>query len=842
MKKIFMVSLIIFAMMFILASCNKVIFETPPHEHAWGEWYVTKEATCTEDGEREKCCDTCYESVTETIPAPGTHDSENNLCRICGEYVYSQGLAYNGYGEITGIGTCTDSVVVIPSVIVDEYGDIEIVKIGEGAFKDCDFIQQVVLGDNVAAIGNSAFSGCDSLVSVYVPNSVAVIESGAFSGCYRLAEVINSSWLNIKEGSEDHGGIAKYAFDVRGVNKNDVNAKKSRIVNQNGFLFYPKSNDDYPYNKNNNCLLGYCGEETGVVLPKSFVGQQGYGETYIINDYAFYENDFIKSVVIPNSVTEIGTAAFRGCNSLKSVKIGEGVKRIHEDAFAYSGITNVVIPNSVTEIGRDAFSGCNSLKSVKIGEGVKSISESAFAFSGITSITIPENVEAIDYHAFYGCDGLVEVINKSSLGIKVGSTDHGYIGYYAKEVHNGESKLVNQDGFIFYHFEGNNYLMSYSGEETELVLPDTYNGQSYEIYNSAFWGCNSIVSVKIVGGVTGIGENAFYGCSSLQSVEIGDSVTSIGDWAFYECTSLTSVEIGDSVTSIGNWAFYECTSLTSVEIGDSVTSIGYGAFYDCSSLTSIEIGDSVTIIDDVAFGGCSSLMSITLPANLVEIVDGAFWNCINLMEVVNNSSLAIEVGSSSYGGVAEYAIDVHSGESRFVNQDDCLFYSADNFVYLIKYTGDATQIVLPDTYNGLNYGIYDKAFMNCDKIVSITLGKGVTSIGEFAFYGCSSLQSVEIGDSVISIGGAAFYECSSLQTVKIGDSVTSIGGSVFSYCSSLASIVIPGSVTSIGYGAFYRCESLTDVYYGGTRDDWNRTLEDDSEESYDFTVHYNYYG
>ena len=136
---------------------------------------------------------------------------------------------------------------------------------------------------------------------------------------------------------------------------------------------------------------------------------------------------------------------------------------------------------------------------------------------------------------------MVEVINHSSLNIVAGDSSFGYVGYYAKEVHTGTSKIVNKHNFLFYTFKGVNYLLGYVGVHnvTSLVLPNDYNGESYEIYNYAF-----------------------YNCRSLTSVEIGDSVTSIGDRAFLGCTSLTSVVIPDSVTSIGNWAFSGCTSLT----------------------------------------------------------------------------------------------------------------------------------------------------------------------------------------------------------------------------------------------------------------------------------------
>ena len=414
-----------------------------------------------------------------------------------------------------------------------------------------------------------------------------------------------------------------------------------------------------------------------------------------IGDYAFSYCTSLTSVTIPNSVTSIGSYAFRGCTSLTSVTIG----------------------NSVTSIGDDAFAYCISLTSVTIGNSVKSIGREAFAYCiGLTSVTIPNSVTSIGEDAFYNCYKLVEVIDLSSLNITAGSSSNGYVGYYAIEVHKGESKIVNYNDYLFYTYDGVNYLFGYVGEDTALVLPESYKGENYKIYNYAF-----------------------YGCTSLTSVTIPDSVTSIGEWAFYNCDSLTSMTIPDSVTSIGSFAFS---------------------------------------------------------------------GCHKLVEVIDLSSLKITAGSS-YGYVGYYAKEVHKGESKIVNYNDYLFYTYDGVNYLLGYVGKDTALVLPESYKGENYEIYNYAFAYCTSLKSVTIPNSVTSIGDDAFYSCTCLTSVTIGNSVTSIGEEAFCFCSSLTSVTIPDSVTSIGNWAFSACTSLTSVTIPDSVTSIGDWAFYYCTSLT---------------------------------
>ena len=73
-------------------------------------------------------------------------------------------------------------------------------------------------------------------------------------------------------------------------------------------------------------------------------------------------------------------------------------------------------------------------------------------------------------------------------------------------------------------------------------------------------------------------------------------------------------------------------------------------------------------------------------------------------------------------------------------------------------------------------------------MTSVTIGNGVTEIGDFTFCNCSALTSVTIGNGVTEIGGYAFYGCSALTSVTIPDSVNGIGGNAFQYCSALTSV------------------------------------------------------
>ena len=120
----------------------------------------------------------------------------------------------------------------------------------------------------------------------------------------------------------------------------------------------------------------------------------------------------IKSVVIEDGVTRIGSCAFMNCSSLTDVNIPNSVKSIGSDAFyACSSLKKINIPNSVTSIGANAFFECTSLVEVNIQDGIVTIAESAFAnCSSLAHVNIPNSVTSIGEDAFISCTSLTEII------------------------------------------------------------------------------------------------------------------------------------------------------------------------------------------------------------------------------------------------------------------------------------------------------------------------------------------------------------------------------------------------------------------------------------------------
>lgn len=129
---------------------------------------------------------------------------------------------------------------------------------------------------------------------------------------------------------------------------------------------------------------------------------------------------------------------------------------------------------------------------------------------------------------------------------------------------------------------------------------------------------------------------------------------------------------------------------------------------------------------------------------------------------------------------------------------------------------EAKSIILKENVTSIK----SSAFVDFSNLTSIVIPNSVTAIGALAFQRCNRLTRITIPSSVTSIERLTFSYCSSLNYITIPGSITSIGDNAFAYCSNMNRIFIPNTVTSIGYGAFYKCDKLTDVYYGGSKSEW----------------------
>ena len=626
-----------------------------------------------------------------------------------------------------------------------------------------------IIPESVTTIGCSAFEGCSKLTSIDLPNNLAAIESFAFKNCTGLTSITIPQNLRV---------LGSYVFEG-------------------------------------------CSGLTSINIPNTIIST---------GDNLFRNCTGITSISLPGSIKKIGLRTFEGCINLATVTIEDGMESIGEYAFSgCSGITSISIPKSMKEIDNDSFYGCENLAEVHINsleawcnidfesnplsyaknlylngelvtelmipEGMEHIGYRTFeGCTSITSIIIPNSMTSIGGFAFYDCTNLRQVINLSDLNI-LQNKDNGYLGYYADWIINVDEII---DGYGFKTIDNTHYLVCYIGDDTDLVLPQDYNGESYQIGNGAFEDRTHITSIAIPNNITGIGRDAFRGCSSLTSITIPESVTSIGGNAFYYCDGLTQVTL--NCANIDGW-FSGNSSIKEIILGENVTSIGNAAFEGCSGLTSVTIPENVTSIGEKAFRHCEGITSITIPSSVTSIGNQAFAGCVELKEIIfedgaETLSLAHNSDEASIGPFYECPLEyVYLGRNLNINW---------GYNYFSPFQ-DANTIEIG---NGVTT-IADYTFRGCYNLTSITISEGITEIGYDAFEDCNELTQVTFDCANI---GSWFSGKSSIKEVILGENVKTIGDYAFSGCSGITSINIPEGVTSMGYGAFNECESLAAVH------------------------------
>jgi BspA type Leucine rich repeat region (6 copies)/MBG domain len=230
----------------------------------------------------------------------------------------------------------------------------------------------------------------------------------------------------------------------------------------------------------------------------------------IITSGAFKDCGGLASIVIPDSVREIGYSAFQNCGALTNASIPNSVQSIGQYAFSGSGITSISIPNGVPYIPRGMCGDCLYLTNVSIPSSATTIGIYAFGgCSNLPSVNIPFGVTQFEANAFHGC-----------------------------------------------------------GKLTNITIPSSFK----DFGTGAFVYCQRLTTLTIPNSVKSLGDYCFGWWDGLTSIVIPNTVTNIGIGAFYNCVNLTNITIPDSVEVIGQGAFRGCDKLKRIIVSNELKS------------------------------------------------------------------------------------------------------------------------------------------------------------------------------------------------------------------------------------------------------------------------------
>ena len=805
--------------------------------------------------------------------------------------------------------TSNDSNCIVEVEFDEEKGNIETLIAACSTTK---------IYEGIENIGAYAFVGCKNLISLFIPSTVTNITEGAFLDCPSL-ETIKVDPRNAKYTSGDDDlkynfilvphemkiiqgcknskipediqinptttkkliGISKYAFatcvDLKeiyipttvesleaGSFKNCTSLEKVTIANSkivfNGDVFEGcKGFKDITVPMH--LLAGFI-EKSKTVLENISLTT---GE--VIEDELFVGCVSLKSVTIPDSVSEIGVGAFRNCAKLVSVTISKNstLAIINHDAFngctAFEMIAiaketaNVadteeaeqkkvfVVPATVSVIGNYAFKGCAipNLAFAENGE-LKRIEYKVFAdCTALKSVSIPSYINSVDFDAFNGCANLTDASVPADFIRALSNAKNANGNPAVKTLEITSDSIIN----CYYIREMKNLSKLIISEDVETID------------NRSFEGCSNLAAIEVDE------NNAKYVSINGCLIEKDTGTLILGT---------TESIIPNSVKKIASYAF-ALSNVSEIVIPETVECIEKFAFSSCRKLADVTIESSATVIEDLAFDGSDAITNAVIPANAilyisqaslntVEITEGAipayaFKDCVPLNEVIVstdvtsvgenafigcNNIIAITAPASILKGFSELKLDklgINEFDERITKE------FIDNFK-------DITKLYMVASENAYDNMIANDAFDSCKGIIEanvptwiiskihtatikkLTVNSGNDLSGNYKF---PALEEVVFGKSITSINAKIFSDSTNLSsiTVEAGNAkytvdslclldgttvvlgalgftlpnnVTAIGDYAFAGRAGIETITLHEGIVSVGNNAFYGCGVL----------------------------------
>lgn len=754
-------------------------------------------------------------------------------------------IAVKFYGELDTLGNrafynCTSlTTVQMPSTIVN-FGEnvfnnctnlinVEFKEglstIGTNAFYNCTKLTSVTIPNSVTSIGDWAFANCRSLTSVIIGNGVTSIGTNAFYNCTSLTNII------LPDSVTTIGSGAFYSCAFTDIN---LPANLTTIEKQ----AFKSCNNLISVNTNNCTQLKTLGYEI------------------------FYDCKALTEFIMPNTVESIGYGIFRGCSQLNNVTLSENPKLTtlpgypdNGEAGVFANCTNlksVQIPNNITQLDRGAFYYCTSLSNIELPDSITNFTVGVFrGCSSLTNITLPANLTTIGNACFRDCTKLVNIDTSKCTQLKTIGLDFCMNATALESIELPDS-IESIDSTAFNNCTSLTSVKLPNNEKyTELVCADGYGMfancklltsitiPSYIkiIGLSCFSGCTSLESVVFEENsqLTTLKQKAFINCTSLSSIELPDSVETIGNQAFYQCTSLTNITlpanlitIGDScfrlnsaltnidtrksnkITTINSYAFAQCTSLKNFDMPNSVETTGAALFFLDSSLTSTHIStnEKVTKLASVAkstnngegwFTGCSSLVSITIPTNIIDIDICCFKDCTSLKSIYLPNSITT-IGLR------------------------CVFNTPSDLT--IYYNGNEEE------FNAINIGTNNTDLAAKTKVYnhSTTWNSDIYKVEGYC--GPSVKYRIQLNESKLYISGSG-------ATGNYLDEITT-NPSFNSYKNDITSIFFVNKhISKIGKNTFNDLTNVTDIYFVGTEEEFNNiVIETGNDIIISATKHY----
>lgn len=516
-------------------------------------------------------------------------------------------------------------------------------SIGEEAFASNAF-ESLTLPEGITALPPRAFARNSSLNTVYLPASLQNIGDEAFADCDRLdylvfagrtmplmgegvftncpIDDIDIAWDADRQQVQE----AQAVFSSAGLAMDRLSIWRANRTDEPPYPF----DVEFTFDDTDGAVTSYLGAQEEMTMYWTFWGNDGElhdvralgaglfessnlrrffvphsDQLAIIGDRAFADSQ-LEEIYLFDSVTDIGAAAFRGCENLASIVIPPSVQRIGPGAFENCvSLTEVIFLGGAPLIEADAFKGCAALTSLTLPAGAR-----LTGTLGIDPGMITVSADAEDEQLRAMADAL-------ELPWYITLRRAGEPDTFAAmpDTANAEAD---------FEFDAQTRAVTkYIGSSAEVVVPRSIGGLPVErIASLAFSDASVFSYLSDTAGRTG-----------LTSVVLPETVYFIDDSAFLESRSLKSFTCYGPVQRLGIRAFENCVALEDVSFVNGVREIDFYAFNFNESLSELNLGDHLARIGEGAFNGCKNIKTFRVTASVTSVETGVFQGMDSLKAI-----------------------------------------------------------------------------------------------------------------------------------------------------------------------------------------------------------------